>query len=242
MINEIGNRYGSLLVLEISKPPRKVVSKEIWFLCRCDCGNDVHVRGHCLRDGTTTSCGCRRSKTSTGHGGRFVDKTGRRFGNLTVIELHSFDNVGYANWLCQCGCGNIKVIQSGRLNDTKNGTKSCGCARTKPEGVAAFNAIYRRYVANAKSRGYVWNLTKEQVKQITKENCYYCGTSPSNVERKHRNGGYVYNGIDRVDNTIGYVFENCVPCCGMCNKRKMSSSLDEFKSWIISIYNHWIIK
>jgi hypothetical protein len=57
-INEIGNKYGKLLV-------KKVVTsigadrKKLW-LCACDCGNFVEVRGAYLRSGKTSSCGCLR--------------------------------------------------------------------------------------------------------------------------------------------------------------------------------------
>jgi len=33
-----------------------------YFLCRCDCGRELSVRGANLRSGNTTSCGCSRRK------------------------------------------------------------------------------------------------------------------------------------------------------------------------------------
>ena len=45
-------------------------------------------------------------------------------------------------------------------------------------------------------------------------------------------------GIDRKDNNKGYTNDNCVPCCGFCNKMKMDHSIDEFYSQIIRIYNN----
>lgn len=46
--------------------------------------------------------------------------------------------------------------------------------------------------------------------------CNYCGDL--NIK----------NGIDRVDNSKGYVEGNCVPCCPNCNAAKMSSSIDQY--------------
>jgi hypothetical protein len=37
-------------------------------------------------------------------GGRVLDLTGRRFGNLTVVCLLRKDTLGYV-WLCRCACG-----------------------------------------------------------------------------------------------------------------------------------------
>ena len=35
-------------------------------------------------------------------------------------------------------------------------------------------------------------------------------------------------GIDRIDSSIGYVVENCVPCCTLCNRMKSNLSGREF--------------
>lgn len=43
---------------------------------------------------------------------------------------------------------------------------------------------------------------------------------------------YLYNGLDRVDSNKGYLKENVVPCCEICNKAKRDLSLCQFKKWI----------
>ena len=48
-------------------------------------------------------------------------------------------------------------------------------------------------------------------------------------------GDYIYNGIDRVDSNIGYIFENCVPCCKLCNMAKKEYPVEEFKEWIAKL-------
>lgn len=51
--DESGKRYGKLLVIKTS------YSKNgLYWLCRCDCGNETIVKGTNLRYGTTHSCGC----------------------------------------------------------------------------------------------------------------------------------------------------------------------------------------
>jgi hypothetical protein len=42
----------------------------------------------------------------------------------------------------------------------------------------------------------------------------------------------VYNGIDRIDNSIGYLEPNCSPCCGMCNYAKKHIPLQDFVDYI----------
>lgn len=54
LINEVGNKYGKLTVLERAQTKKKGVH---WH-CRCECGNEVDVLGTSLRNGNTKSCGC----------------------------------------------------------------------------------------------------------------------------------------------------------------------------------------
>ena len=52
--------------------------------------------------------------------GKFIDLTGKTYGRLTVIEY-----IGKSKWLCQCECGNVKVVRSDNLK--KGVVVSCGC-------------------------------------------------------------------------------------------------------------------
>ena len=45
-------------------------------------------------------------------------------------------------------------------------------------------------------------------------------------------------GIDRVDNSQGYVAGNMVPCCWPCNEMKNDKSADEFQRQIFKIYKN----
>lgn len=49
----IGNRFGQLTVIG-----RESSGSHARFLCRCDCGKEIVVRGDSLRSGKTVSCGC----------------------------------------------------------------------------------------------------------------------------------------------------------------------------------------
>lgn len=54
LIDEVGRRYGKLIVLKRAGTEKKCAT----WLCRCDCGNMKVTRGTYLRRGTTKSCGC----------------------------------------------------------------------------------------------------------------------------------------------------------------------------------------
>lgn len=57
--NEIGKRYGHLLVLEYDF---KVKNVGAYWKCKCDCGNITSVKGTKLRNGRTKSCGHKVSR------------------------------------------------------------------------------------------------------------------------------------------------------------------------------------
>ena len=117
-VNEIGNRYGHLVVL---KKDKTLASKARW-ICQCDCGNVVTVTGDNLRNGHTTSCGCKRNADR--HEKSIKDRTGTKIGYLTLLsreEDHITPNGTIVQrWLCRCDCGNLVVVNIGN-------TKSCGC-------------------------------------------------------------------------------------------------------------------
>ena len=55
----IGKKFGKLTVLQRSE--KKGNSGELYWICQCDCGNIVEVRGHSLKrkdSNRTVSCGC----------------------------------------------------------------------------------------------------------------------------------------------------------------------------------------
>ena len=77
---------------------------------------------------------------------------------------------------------------------------------------------YKEYVVSAAKRGYEMNLDFDTFSKLVLEECHYCG---------HKTEGEV-NGIDRVDNSIGYSTGNCVTSCWKCNRLKHAYHKDFF--------------
>ena len=178
-------------------------------------------------------------------GRKAIDEKGNRYERLTVIRRVGSDKHKRATWLCKCDCGNEVTVVSGNLHS--GNTKSCGCLHRElvslPLGVAAFNQLVLLMKSHARDRGYVWQLTDEQVVHLTKQSCHYCGAEPAQVKTLPRgNGDYIYNGLDRVDNAEGYTIDNVVPCCGKCNVMKRAMTVEEFKTQVSSIYKHFLTK
>jgi len=116
----VGQKFGRLTVIERAEGKDK---RRIYWLCQCECGNMKTTLGQQLRSGMCKSCGCLGKDKNRE---RIVDLTGRVVGKLTVIELAESKN-GKLYWLCQCECGNSKVIIGAHLSG--NRVKSCGCAK-----------------------------------------------------------------------------------------------------------------
>jgi len=171
---------------------------------------------------------------------------GERFGRLEVVE-RTEENKGKGRlYLCKCDCGNEVKVLSESLRS--GNTRSCDCIKReiassrsqKDVGIASYRPKFSFYKHSAKKRGYSWDLTMEQFKEITSKNCYYCNKEPNlynhyykkDGSRKHKDttnetanrAWILFNGIDRVDNSIGYELDNIVPCCSEHNYEKSDVS------------------
>ena len=67
--NLIGKKYGKLTVVEYLKREKWIDSKgrkrkNIYWKCKCDCGNEVIRTEHSLKEERTRSCGCNKINQS----------------------------------------------------------------------------------------------------------------------------------------------------------------------------------
>jgi 5-methylcytosine-specific restriction endonuclease McrA len=143
---------------------------------------------------------------------RWSDLTGQVFGRLTVV----------------------------------GSTQSCGCLQR--ENTSRANRKYRNpavrkllgsYIRSAQVRGHEYSISEDVAEKIFLGNCFYCGVKPSRIATEYR-GRYsiTYNGMDRVDNDIGYVESNLVSCCKDCNYAKNTMTQKAFVTWLFRAYVH----
>ena len=112
-----GERFGKLVVIG---PSSEIRNRCHTVLCRCDCGEMIHVPPYRLWSGQYKSCGCGRGKRSVPR-----EMIGKKFGDLTVLELTEHLSHGTRTYLCRCDCGKLTYVLPSNL---KNGnTKSCDC-------------------------------------------------------------------------------------------------------------------
>jgi len=187
---------------------------------------------------------------------RKLDLKDRRFGHLVARHLgagRKWKHYTATTWVCDCDCGRQGEAVTSHL--TSGATISCGnngCEfhnpiRSEDPQESSLRYLYQNYKCNAKNRGYKFELSLEQFRKFTKQSCNYCGGGP-NTEYLHKWAGikpdftknrpYVYNGVDRVENAVGYIEGNCVTCCKICNIMKQGLTKEEFLNHIRRISQH----
>ena len=89
---------------------------------------------------------------------------------------------------------------------------------------------------------------------MSQQPCFWCGALPNNKctgsgKASTSNGiseswrkikienPFIYNGLDRLDNSRDHSEDNIVPCCADCNLARMDRTIEEFKEWIKRIYH-----
>lgn len=136
-LNLAGQRFGKLTTMKYAGEDKWSNSQ---FLCLCDCGTEVIVKGSCLKSGHTKSCGCyKREKASEIHRLNLIDQ---KFGYLKVLKGVGTNKRGDFLWLCECDCGNKVIVRGAAL--TFGCTKSCGCLRKERVSEACRSNLIRQ--------------------------------------------------------------------------------------------------
>jgi len=167
-----------------------------------------------------------RSDTNT----RIRNYKGMKKNMLTAISFsHSYNGIVF--WNFKCDCGGENKIRPCKVFSKNSHTKSCGCLKGIKNENHALTKLLRSYMKGAVIRGFKFELSREDFLIITSKSCYYCKIEPKNIIKSTYHE-YIYNGIDRKDNKIGYNLSNSLPCCTLCNKAKRDLEFNVFINWI----------
>jgi hypothetical protein len=145
-------------------------------------------------------------------------------------------------WKVECtNCRSARTIEESNLKPPAGGR--CQNCFDQPKGHAGLVVLLDNYARNAKIRNKEFLLNESQFKNLTSQNCHYCNSQPVLIRRSGKKnakshwGDYYFNGLDRIDNKIGYIESNVVPCCIICNRAKKDMKYQDFISWINRIKN-----
>ena len=146
--------------------------------------------------------------------GKINNLTGKRFGRLKVIKYYGSNKNGRALWLCQCDCGNTKVVLGNSLLSKL--TFSCGCYNKEYS-----KELHSKHNMSSSKLYKVWGGMKTRC--YNKNFIYYCNYGGRGIkvcdEWKNDfskfykwaiNNGYKEGlTIDRINNDGNYEPNNC---------------------------------
>jgi hypothetical protein len=89
---------------------------------------------------------------------------------------------------------------------------------------------YASYRSRAEKKELDFAITHDDYKRIILEDCYLCGKQSTETNA---------NGVDRVDNNVGYTVENCKACCKECNHMKNHFKLEDLLEKFERITDNW---
>ena len=231
----VGKKFGRLLVTS-----HYLIGKRRYANYICDCGKVSSTRLDGIKSTQVQSCGCYATEKRKGTRFSKLELLGQTFGRLEVIEsTPKRTQSGNYLWVCKCICGTICEVPAGYLTRKK----SCGCLRKeahtgtrshfyKHGRIGTVLESYDRYKKKCINRSIEFKLSECEFIEITSRACLYCGDTPSSDYRN-----VIRNTVDRVDSSLGYIVENCVPCCPQCNTMKNTYTQDDFINQAIKIAN-----
>lgn len=126
----------------------------------------------------------------------------------------------------QCkDCKQIKLRSEFYYRVKKGYDSICkNCKRIRLDAIVETREarLLRSYKRHDKEAGRECTLTKDEVKDIITLSCVYCGVS-NNI------------GLDRIDNKLGHIQGNVVPCCHKCNTMKKLFTREDFIAQCLAV-------
>lgn len=173
---------------------------------------------------------------------------GEKFSRLEVISKDG------SSWLCKCDCGTTKIVTTIKLRSGQ--VKSCGCLNTekRKSRLQKMTQVRKKYSATEASAMKIYkdrysdgDISFEMFLKLSSLNCYYCNSEPNGKyneslydarrsENAKVNGFFIYNGLDRIDQSKPHTIDNVVTCCKICNMSKRNMSHNQFLFFIEKIY------
>ena len=215
---------GSLEILyeKIDKRDNKRKGR-IW-IARCKCGKETEITTTQIKFEFKKTCGCRINLLEN-----VKDYTGLETNKFIILKKQKTKakNQCY-EYIALCKFCNKEFITNSQKISTNRGCNNCGICPKREKRKNGYEVLYKSYQYSAKKRKLEFNLKIEEFIETVTKNCYYCGMEPSLRDNERKILSIYTNGIDRLNNTKGYLKDNCVPCCPTCNLMKLNLTEEVF--------------
>lgn len=147
---------------------------------------------------------------------KFIDRTGQKFGRLTLIERVENNKSNQVQWKCRCDCGKEVIVKSYSL--TTGQTKSCGCLKKEQNYINI--AKVKHNMTNTRLYNIWRNMKSRCLNPNNKRHKFYfdkgitvCDEWKNDFMNFYNwaiNNGYRDNlTIDRINNNGNYEPKNC---------------------------------
>lgn len=140
----------------------------------------------------------------------FKDLSNKTFGYLTPLYVEKTKNK-HTYWLCQCACGNMRVLQTHQLTSGK--VTSCGCMNRKSQKSKVISANKRLYSVYSQMIARCYNPKATSYPCYGAKGIKVCDdwrtSFESFVNWSLQNGYNDSLSIDRINNSKGYCPSNC---------------------------------
>lgn len=94
-----------------------------------------------------------------------------------------------------------------------------------------YMARYKIAIKSAEKRHILFDLSTDDFREIIEKPCFYCDGELGAVKYG--------SGLDRIDNSKGYVKDNLISACGVCNKtRNNNFSVEECRAMIQALLGY----
>jgi len=177
---------------------------------------------------------------------------GNTYGQLTVLEWAGTSANGKVKhyWKVVCTCGSITkkradLIPVGKCADCGRAEQAKAMlGKNKGENNSRYIKDRVEYSLRVKVKAicgrskYPIELTEDEVYQLIKQECHYCGSLPDFTDALLGKWPKGANGLDRIDSTRHYTKDNTVTCCKQCNYMKNAWTVEEFLNHVEKISRH----
>lgn len=147
---------------------------------------------------------------------KFIDRTGQKFGRLTLIERVENNKFNQVQWKCRCDCGKEVIVKAYSL--TTGQTKSCGCLKKEQNYINI--AKVKHNMTNTRLYNIWRNMKSRCLNPNNKRHKFYfdkgitvCDEWKNDFMNFYNwaiNNGYRDNlTIDRINNNGNYEPKNC---------------------------------